>query len=236
MHRFFVTGKITNNEIAPSTELFHQLKNILKMNKYEKFIIINNEIEYYAYFNGKNIKTIESLVKKEDLNLKQVILVQSTIKNSKLSFLLQKITEIGVTKIIFFQSKRSIPKINDYQSKKERFDKIVEEASEQSNRIKVPEIIFKTNFNDINFEEGSLILIAYENEQNYTIKDFRDELKNSDKIYLVVGPEGGIEEEEILLWRKQWKNIKIVSLNKNILRSETAAISFCTIINYEIQG
>ena len=139
--------------------------------------------------------------------------------------MIQKGTEIGVTKFIPILTERTIVrKINE-----KRINKIIVEASEQSNRIKVPsldKLIKFDNFLDLNQKVN--IIFGDLNTKNKKI-----EIKNKDPICILIGPEGDFSVNERKKILKQ-KNILPVKINNNILRSETAAISLISIINFNL--
>ena len=140
--------------------------------------------------------------------------------------MIQKATELGVTKflpIIF--DRTMVRKIN-----KERLEKIIIEASEQSNRINVPIIEDARDLNS--FLKNNLMDLIFTdlNSNNKKI----DKSKLTDKpVCIIIGPEGDFSEaerEEILTF----KGVQPIKINENILRSETAVISTISIINYVI--
>ena len=140
--------------------------------------------------------------------------------------MIQKATELGVTKFLPIIFDRTIVrKIN-----KDRLEKIVIEASEQSNRINVPIIEESQNLKSF-LKTNSIDLIFTDlNSNNNKI----DKSKLTDKpVCIIVGPEGDFSEserEEILAF----KGVQPIKINENILRSETAVISTISIINYAI--
>ena len=140
--------------------------------------------------------------------------------------MIQKATELGVTKFLPIVFNRTIVrKIN-----KERLEKIVIEASEQSNRLHVPLIEKAQNLKNF-LKLNSMDLIFTDlNSDNKKI----DKSKLTNKpICIIIGPEGDFSEterEEIL----SFKNVQALKINENILRSETAVISAISIINYVI--
>lgn len=133
--------------------------------------------------------------------------------------------------------KRCIAKIDskDENKKIERWQKIAESAAKQSGRNIIPKIQRKIKLQDIiNLKkEYDKIIVCYENEQNNTLKSELIQLKNTKqpKIAILIGPEGGLEESEIELLREN--EAKIVTLGKNILRTETVALNILSIIMYE---
>ena len=150
----------------------------------------------------------------------------SPIKSNYQNFMIQKATELGVTKFLPIIFERTIVrKIN-----KERLEKIVIEASEQSNRINVPKIEDSQNLK--NFLKNSLVDLIFTdlNSNNKKI----DKSKLSDKpICIIIGPEGDFSEDE-RVQILNFKEVQALKISDNILRSETAVISAISIVNYAI--
>lgn len=158
-----------------------------------------------------------------------LILCQALLKGEKMDIIIQKATELGVKKIIPFVSERCILKNTN---KIERWRKIAKEASEQSGRNFVPEISDLTNFeNLINKIDNGLLF--WEKEENSLISLIK-ELDISKPIFLLIGPEGGFSEKEILNARET--GIKTASLGRRILRAETASIVSLSILNFLLQN
>ena len=159
-------------------------------------------------------------------NIKELWLAFSPIKSNFQNFMIQKATELGVTKFLPVIFDRTVVrKLNTV-----RLEKIVIEASEQSNRLNVPEIEKAQNLkNFLNANSMDLIFTDL-NSDNKKI----DKSKFRDKpICIIIGPEGDFSEgerEEIL----SYKGVQSLKINENILRSETAVISAISIINYVI--
>jgi 16S rRNA (uracil1498-N3)-methyltransferase len=157
---------------------------------------------------------------------KELWLAFSPIKSNYQNFMIQKATELGVTKFLPIIFDRTVVrKINN-----ERLEKIVIEASEQSNRLNVPKIEKAQNLkNFLNLNSMDLIFTDL-NSDNKKI----DKSKLTDKpICIIIGPEGDFSEAE----REQilsFKGVQPLKINENILRSETAVISAISIINYVI--
>jgi 16S rRNA (uracil1498-N3)-methyltransferase len=140
--------------------------------------------------------------------------------------MIQKATELGITKFLPIIFDRTIVrKIN-----KERLEKVIIEAAEQSNRIQIPKIEQLQNLNSfLNKNDVDLIFTDLNSSNN------KLDLKklSSKPICIVVGPEGDFSEherDEIL----SYKGVQAIKINENILRSETAVISAISIINYAI--
>ena len=207
----------------------HYLTKVMRVKQNEVFSLFNKEGEWEAKILGisKSIvefKTTKQLRQKE--NTKELWLAFSPIKSNYQNFMIQKATELGVTKFLPIIFDRTVVrKINN-----ERLKKIVIEASEQSNRLNIPEIEEVQNLkNFLNLNSMDLIFTDL-NSNNKKI----DKLKLTDKpICIIIGPEGDFSEterEEIL----SFKDVQALKINENILRSETAVISAISIINYVI--
>ena len=207
----------------------HYLTKVMRIKENEVFSLFNENGEWEAkvlrVLKGiVEFKTIKQLRKKE--NLKELWLAFSPIKSKYQNFIIQKATELGVTKFLPIIFDRTVVrKINN-----ERLEKIVIESSEQSNRLNVPEIEKAQNLkNFLNTNSIDLIFTDL-NSRNKKI----DKSKLTEKpICIIIGPEGDFSETE----RDQilsFKGVQALRINENILRSETAVISAISIINYVI--
>ena len=209
----------------------HYLSKVMRVKENEVFSLFNKEGEWEAKVLGifKNIvefKIIKQLRQKE--TTKELWLAFSPIKSNYQNFMLQKATELGVTKFLPIIFDRTVVrKIN-----KDRIEKIVIEASEQSNRINVPTIEEAQDLNGfLKLKKNSMNLIF--TDLNSNIKKI-DKSKFTDKpVCIIIGPEGDFSEterEKIL----SFKGVQPIKINENILRSETAVISAISIVNYVI--
>ena len=207
----------------------HYLTKVMRIKENEVFSLFNKngEWETKVLRISKSIvefKTIKQVRQKE--NLKELWLAFSPIKSNYQNFMIQKATELGVTKFLPIIFDRTVVrKIN-----KKRLEKIVIEASEQSNRINVPTIEDAQNLNGF-LKKNSMDLIFTDlNSNNEKI----DKSKLLDKpVCIIIGPEGDFSEaerEEIL----SFNSVQSIRINENILRSETAVISAISIVNYVI--
>ena len=228
--RLFFSEKLSTDMIDKlDKSQSHYLVKVMRVKENEVFSLFNKNGEWEAKILGisKNVvefKTIKQVRQKE--NTKELWLAFSPIKSNYQNFMIQKATELGVTKFLPVIFDRTVVrKIN-----KERLEKIIIEACEQSNRINVPAIeeaqnlrsFLKTNLMDLIFTDL--------NSDNQKI----DKSKLTDKpVCIIVGPEGDFSEherEEIL----DFKGVQPIKINENILRSETAVISAISIVNYVI--
>ena len=207
----------------------HYLTKVMRVKENEVFSLFNKEGEWEAKILGisKSIvefKTVKQLRQKE--NIKELWLAFSPIKSNYQNFMIQKATELGVTKFLPIIFDRTVVrKIN-----KERLEKIVIEASEQSNRINIPIIEVAQDLN-IFLKKNSMDLIFTDLNSNINKVD-KSKLTGK-PVCIIIGPEGDFSEterEKIL----SFKDVQPIKINENILRSETAVISAISIVNYVI--
>ena len=217
-----MTGKLDKSQS-------HYLTKVMRINIGKNFSLFNQNGEWEAKVLkiSKGIvefKTVKQLRKKE--SSKELWLAFSPIKSNYQNFMIQKATELGVTKFLPIIFDRTVVrKINN-----ERLEKIVIEASEQSNRLNVPEIEKPQNLKNFLNSNSMDLIFTDLNSDNKKI----EKSKLTDKpICIIIGPEGDFSEaerEEIL----SFKGVQSLKINENILRSETAVISAISIINYVI--
>ena len=206
----------------------HYLTKVMRINIGKKFSLFNQNGEWEAKITNitKGIAefTIMKKLRSKD-NEKEIWLAFAPIKFNYLNLMIQKATELGVSKFIPILTERTIVrKINE-----KRLNKIIIEASEQSNRLKVPkldEIIKLDNF--LKFNQKTNIIFGDLNTDNKKII-----VKSAEPLCILIGPEGDFtlkEREKIL----KLKNIIPLKINENILRAETAAISMISIIAFQL--
>jgi 16S rRNA (uracil1498-N3)-methyltransferase len=196
----------------------------------ESFSLFNQSGEWEAKINEILKGIVEFAVSKklrEKDNEKDIWLAFTPIKSNFFSFMIQKATELGVTKFIPIITDRTIVRKINY----ERIEKIIIEASEQSNRIKVPKVEKTQNLNSFLEKNNNKINIIF-GDLNTENQNLDSKIKKEDKpICIIIGPEGDFTESE----REQilnFKSVQSLKINNNILRTETAAISALSIVNY----
>ncbi len=254
MYKFFVPNtQIKENEIYITGTDVNHISNVLRLKLNDKILISskdeNQEIErtYVSQiikFSKDSVvcKIIDIVAKSVESNI-NIDLFQGLPKADKMEYIIQKTTELGVKKIIPVNMSRCVVKIDNKSGGKKitRWQKIAEVAAKQSKRDVIPKIENILKIEDIckNIDKYDIILLAYENESNITLKDELLTLKkniNSDKklnIGIVIGPEGGLSDIEVDKLIKA--NAKRVSLGKRILRTETAPIVMISDIIYEFE-
>ena len=143
MQRYFINEKKENDLILTNDDL-HHIKNVMRNKTGDLIECIYNEELYICKINDPTSNKVTIIEKKEDNNelSMDITIAIALVKEQKMDLILQKLTELGISKIIPVKMERSIVKLDDkkFEKKKERWEKICKEASEQSKRNKIPEI------------------------------------------------------------------------------------------------
>lgn len=236
MQHYF--GEINNGFVTLSKDDLHHLINVKRVN-------IGEEIE--ISFNGKlftcivskikplEIKVVSELSSDRELPL-ELDLAFSNLKSSSYNELIvMKGCEVGVKKFLVVNSDRSVAKITRDDNKFIRLEKIAKEACEQCRRSLIPSIDVFSSLYKIDFSFYDKIFFAYEGDfgKSNTLLSELKNIEKSDKILIIIGPEGGFSDKEISLAREN--NFIFVSLGKRILRAESAALYSCSIISSYIE-
>lgn len=242
MKKFFVNeDQINNNVIEIINEDVNHIKNVLRLEE-ETLIQISDGVKNYiskiiTIEKDKVICQIIEELENENEAKVQIDIYQGLPKSDKMEYIIQKCTELGVNQYFPVNMKRSIVKLSgkDEEKKILRWQKIAEGAAKQSGRDIIPKVYNIQNMNNVcnNIQNYDIVLVAYELEKDNSLKRELEKIKinKNAKIAILIGPEGGIEEEEIDLLKKN--GAKIISLGKRILRTETVALVVSSIIMYE---
>ena len=205
----------------------HYIYKVMRVGIGQTFSLFNKNGEWEAKIENYKDQAVDFLVIKKirsNENNKEIWLAFAPIKLNYLNLMLQKATELGVTKLIPILTERTIVrKIN-----LARINKIVIEAAEQSNRLDIPKIEKLTRFKNFLKENKNTNIIFGDLNTNNVKFDFKDEKP----VCVLIGPEGDFTEDERSMIFKQ-KNITPIKINENILRSETAAISMLSLIGFK---
>ncbi|MCI8617049.1 MAG: 16S rRNA (uracil(1498)-N(3))-methyltransferase [Clostridia bacterium] len=253
MPKFFIKEEqIENNKIIIKGQDVNHIKKVLRAK-------IGDELQICNSKNGENFLCDIENINNEDIlcTIKQklerhvesninVTIFQGLPKADKMEYIIQKSVELGVYDITPVEMKRCVVKIDekDKNKKIERWQKISEVASKQCGRDIIPKINNIVNVKNICdfIKNYDIVLVAYENEIESTLKEQLKYLKqhinydnqNKIKIGVVIGPEGGLEEQDVELLKEN--EAKIITLGKRILRTETVALNVLSIIMYELEN
>jgi len=207
----------------------HYLTKVMRLKIGDNFSLFNKNGEWEANILNVSKFIVEFKVTKQlrqKENIKELWLAFSPIKSNYFNFMIQKATELGVTKFLPIIFDRTVVrKIN-----KERLSKVIIESSEQSSRLMIPTIEDpKTLDKFLNLNNFQLIFTDL-NSKNTKINS---SMMSDKPVCIIIGPEGDFSESErqkIL----SYKDVQAIKINENILRSETAVISAISIVNYAI--
>ena len=233
MQRYFAKN-IINNKVILEDNDYHHIKNVMRMTNNDNIEVVYNETLYIANIidiNKKDIKIINKLDDNNELDI-EISIAIGLVKEQKFDLILQKLTELGVNNIIPIKFSISIVKLEEksIDKKLKRWNSICKEASEQSKRNKIPTISKPLTLKELINNKSDIKLIASTKENEKLISNYLQKNFSYDKILIVIGPEGGISNEE----EKYLNDNHFISVNlgKRILRVETAAIYVACIINY----
>lgn len=227
MHRFFVST-INNEHITFSDEQAHQMRQVLRMGVGDRVVVLVDgagfEVEAELVQVDKKGVTAVTIQKRPIITEPtiQLTLYQSLLKRDNFEWILQKGTEIGVSRFVPLISERTVahpPK------KLDRWQRIVTEAAEQSGRGCIPEIATAIKLTDVlaNWQSDQPGLMPWVAADSVTVKSvLADKATELVEVSVFIGPEGGWTDDEVVNGRSA--GLIPVTLGKRILRAETAAI------------
>ncbi|WP_085829253.1 16S rRNA (uracil(1498)-N(3))-methyltransferase [Clostridium massiliodielmoense] len=245
MHKFFVSENniLSDMAIIEGEDVKHIYK-VLRLKEGDRVNINNcNGKEFFGSIDYIDKSKVEvKLLEELEINNEppiEVYLYQGLPKASKMDLIVQKCTELGIREITPVVTSRVSSSINDIkrESKKlDRWNRIAFEACKQNKRTLIPKVNDIINMDELikeQLKEMDLIVVPYENAENYGIKQMIKNVKSEvKKVGIIIGPEGGFEQEEI----EELKNIEahIVTLGPRILRTETAGFTCLALLMYEL--
>ena len=228
--RLYNPDSIEENSVKLlSKEHTHYVVNVMRLKRGSNINFFNSEGEWKSeiVFLNKDraeVKIIEKI--KQPMGLSNIELAICLVKKNPMDIILQKASELGVSKIIPIISERTEVKELNY----DRANKIVIESTEQSNQLSPPKIIQVTKLKDFlnNLDDSSKLLFADVNSKE-NLK--AETLKHSNPIIVLIGPEGDFSpfERDSILGNS---NVTSFTLSRNILRSDTAVISAISLVNF----
>ena len=244
IHRFFIAPQYIDEEQGTigyrSQKLVKQIHKVLRLENGDKIAVLDGRGNIYHcilqsvrlekgqdFFQAKIISK-EKNIESTGINF---TVAMPLIKTSRFEWALEKMTELGVDKIIPVTLSRTVIK-TEQTSKLTRWCKIIEEAAEQCERLKTPELIAPLQFCDWlaqyeQVQDNYLRLICIERQATQSLEEalcnfIKNQTNTAMSCAIAIGAEGGFSEEEMEAAFRQ--NFIPVSLGTNILRSETAAI------------
>ena len=243
MPKFFVTqDKITENQIIIDTEDVAHISRVLRLGIGDHVTVCDSQgTDYEAEIAEMEQKQIicsitEKRASESEPNIK-VTLFQGLPKASKMEYIIQKTTELGINEIVPIKLSRCVVKIDnkkDEKKKLDRWQKISEAAAKQSGRGIVPKISEIMTLDEVieRSKEFDLFFVPYECEEQKTLKEVLLSKPDIKTVGFIIGPEGGFDPTETEKLHES--GIATVTLGKRILRTETAGEAVLAMTMYEI--
>lgn len=236
MSRFFVTS-----QTAPviEGEEYKHLASVLRLKVGDTVTLCDGEgmecVGEIASLTGKQALVTPGVwvpCKSEPVH--KVTLFQCLPKTGKMEVILQKCTELGLSTLTPVVSRRCVALPGkDYDKKRQRYEKVAEAAAKQSGRGCIPTVTMPVSMEALDFSSHDLVLLAYEGEHTLSLKQAIAHDPGAN-IALLIGPEGGFEEEEVQ--RAVEKGAVSVSLGTRILRTETAGMAMLAQLLFALEG
>ncbi len=243
MHRFFVSPElIEGSEVFFPSDLAHQLGRVLRLREGDRVLVLDNSgAEHVVELHSLAKRTAQGTIRETRPNRNEprthLSLFLGLLKGKKLDVVLQKGTELGVSRFVPVVTQRSVVnEVSDLsEAKVDRWEAIVREAAEQSERGRLPEIS-EPLFFDVALSEArasaGLSLIPWEEGGTPLRQLLRGAGEATPtRVNLFIGPEGGFAADEVLSARAY--GVQPVTLGPRILRAETAAIAAAAAVLYE---
>jgi len=245
MHRFFISGEnLCGGQVVLTGKQAHQIRNVLRMAPGDQIVVLDNAgYEYVvAITNVARQQVLGQVIDKRPVQAEprtQIMLYQALLARDKFEWVLQKCTEVGVTRFVPMVTERSIVRRPQAitSARLARWKSIVIEAAEQSGRGLIPQLECPVKFADAlaGLSVFDQCLIASPQTTGSTLRELLQVARPAAaSIALLIGPEGGFSDEEIAAACE--KGAVAMSLGKRILRTETAAVVASALILYELEG
>lgn len=234
MQRYFIDKfQLNNNIIEITNSDVHHIKNVMRMKTGDNVYCCDEDKVYLCKINEISdiitLEVIEVISSNSELDI-EVSVAQGLVRREKTEEVIRRLTELGCYKYIPVMMRRSIVKAKD--DKSDRYNRIIKEASEQSQRNKLMIVNDILSFKDfIKLKNDyDLLLYAHVSEEKNSFKNIVNDFKGK-KILILVGPEGGYDPVEVELLDKN--GFKRISLGERILRTETAPLYIMSVLSYE---
>lgn len=251
MHHFFITPAQINWEkragYVTGPDVHHMI-DVLRLQTGSKISVSDGKGNRYTAIikdleaDQVKISLLEKLTAMDAVKTMSITLVQGVAKGSKMDWIVQKNTEMGIDAIQPITTRYTVvkfPSDQDAAKKQDRWQKIAMEAAKQSKRSTIPSIkkpvSLESYISTFAGVKGRwLRLLAYEKESGKPLKEIisPEALEKYDGIELWIGPEGGFSEKEITLAKEA--GIHTIGLGPRILRTETASIALLAVMLYEM--
>ncbi|GIK41348.1 MAG: ribosomal RNA small subunit methyltransferase E [Chloroflexota bacterium] len=243
-HRFFIPSHwLTPPTVTLSGETARQIQTVLRLRPGDEITVLDNSgLEWQVRLTGLHKNEVQGqIISRQQAQGEprlHLTLYQGTLKAQKFEWVLQKGTELGISRFAPTLCQRSvIGKADDVAGKQARWERIIQEAAEQSGRGQLPHLepalslaaAIKAASQPT--EPALLLVMPWEEAADLTLKSVLAEVKPA-AVGVFIGPEGGFTAAEADLAREA--GVRLVTLGPRILRAETAALAVCAAILYDM--
>lgn len=239
LHRFFVEPcQVTDGTITINGDDVKHISKVLRLHEKDDITVCDcRGFDYTCKIQSiSSDEVVAAIIEKTPSGAEppvSVTIYQGMPKSDKMDYIVQKCVELGAVAVVPVITKRTIAIPKDEKKKIARWQKIAAEAAKQSGRGIIPTVESVISFKDMikNLSPNDLNILPYESEKDLSLKNILD---NTDRknINIIIGPEGGFDESEILLANE--KDINIVTLGPRILRTETAPLATLAAVMYQL--
>lgn len=253
MHRFFVASELLTDFVPLPKEIAHQVRDVLRLNVGEHLILLDNSGDEVVAAVARSSKAgvevhlLERRPGKREPGVR-IVLCQGLLKSARFEWVLEKGTELGVSVFAPILCRRSMAGLEDAgPSKQQRWQRIIQEAAEQSGRSRLPELLpIRPLVHALSeIPPGALAIMPWEEEHLRSLRETLTSfvgaqfiapraIRPSTTVVLFIGPEGGLMAEEVALAQRH--GVQVVSLGSRTLRAETAALAAVASVMYEYES
>ena len=221
-HRFFVEQDVTE-EVVLRGKQAHQIANVLRIKAGEQIMLVRNDVESLVVVESVDPDQVRGrCISKRSVAAEprvRLTLALPILRGDRTEEVIEAVTQLGVSRIVPFVSARSVVRSLP-DAKRERWTRVAREGAETARRGRVPTIDEPRKWDRLFDALDAPVLVAWESE---VVAKLKDAVPDTAQLSLVIGPEGGLAMEEIVLARAH--GAVTVSLGPRNLRSETAAIA-----------
>ena len=242
MQKYFISKEQLANKVIDNDDAFH-ITSVMRSKLKDQVLVSDGCNTYLVEITSLSNKMVSfEIIKEETGNNEMPVFVtifQGYPKGDKMEDIIKHGTELGASEFYPVMMKRSIVKLDEKKkaSKLDRFNKIAKEAAEQSYRDKLPKVVDILDLKKIDFSSYDYKILCYEEvakeKEDSNFKNIIKKLKKDDRVAVVIGPEGGIDKDEV----NYLMGLGFVpcALGPRILRTETAAFYVLSSISYEME-
>ena len=241
MRYFFIKqADLTGSKAVVKSSDAHHIKNVLRLKPGDKIGLFDGTgLNYETRITTLLPKSIEVSVIRSFPSITessvQITVAQALLKDRKMDLLVRQLTELGITSWIPFIAKRSVPKPDKKRlsARTERWKKITKEAVKQCKRccpLKIGAIVSFEEVLNLGKDSDLKIVFWEEESKPVNLELLASNAKPVEKIFILLGPEGGFSSEEVETARAS--AFITAALGPRILRAETATIAACTLLQY----